>query len=67
MNVIVRQPRSLPSFAYQKMAEGARFEASDAPETIGPDIRSSLRSQSLTEELEASEADEKPIKYDRTR
>ena len=67
MNVIVRQPRSLPSFGYQEMAEGARFEASDAPETIGHDIRSSLRSQSLTEELEASEADEKSIKYDRTR
>ena len=26
MNVIVRQPGSLPSFAIQEMAEGARFE-----------------------------------------
>ena len=64
MNVIVRQPKSLPRFAYQKMAEGARFEASDAPETIGPDIRSSLRSQSLTED---SEVEETLIKPDGTR
>jgi hypothetical protein len=49
------------------MAEGARFETTDAPEAIGPDLPSSFRSQSLTEELEASEADENPIKYDRAR
>ena len=36
MNVIVRQPGSLPSFAYQEMAEGARFENPEAIETIGP-------------------------------
>ena len=35
MTVIVRQPRSLPIFAYQKMAEGARFETTEVPETIG--------------------------------
>ena len=61
MNVIVRQPRSLPSFAYQKMAEWARFEASTAPETIGPDLVQSVRSQLLTEALEAGE---EPIKSD---
>ena len=49
------------------LAEGARFEAPDAHETIGPDPTLSIRSQSLTEELEASEADQEPIKYDRTR
>ncbi len=67
MTVIVRQPRSLPSFAYQKMAEGARFENPEVLETIGHDFTSSFHSQSLAEELEASEADEKPIKYDRAR
>jgi hypothetical protein len=63
MNVIVRQPRSLPSFAYQEMAVGARFENSEGLETINPYITSSVRSRSLTEE---SEAGEKPIKPDRT-
>ena len=48
MSVIVRQPRSLPRFAYQKMAEGARFETPDAPETIGPDLTVSVLSQSFT-------------------
>ena len=46
------------------MVEGARFETPEAPETIGPDLTSSLRSQSLTEE---SEAGEEPIKTDETR
>jgi hypothetical protein len=46
------------------VAEGARFENPDAIETIGPDLTSSVRSQSLTE---ASQADETPIKPDRTR
>jgi hypothetical protein len=64
MNVIVRQPRSLPSFAYQEMAEGARFENSTAPETIGRDSISSFHSQSVTEE---SEVGEEPIKPDRPR
>jgi hypothetical protein len=64
MNVIVRQPRNLPRFAYQKMAEGARFENPEASETIGPNLTSSLQSQSLKEE---SEAGEKPIKPNRTR
>jgi hypothetical protein len=63
MNVIVRQPRNLPRFAYQKMAEGARFENPEASETIGPGLTSSFRFQSLTEE---SEADETPIKTDGT-
>ena len=64
MTVIGRQPRSLPRFAYQKMAEGTRFENPEALETIGPDLTVSFRSQSLTEE---SEADEGPIKTDGTR
>ena len=46
------------------VAEGARFENPDAIETIGPDLTSSVRSQSLTE---ASQADETPIKPDPTR
>ena len=46
------------------VAEGARFETPDAIETIGRDLLSSIRIQSLTEE---SEADETPIKHDRTR
>jgi hypothetical protein len=46
------------------IAEGARFENPDAPETIGRDLLSSVRTQSLTEE---SEAGEKPIKPDRAR
>ena len=64
MTVIGRQPRSLPRFAYQKMAEGARFENPEALETIGPDLTVSFRSQSLTEE---SEVGEEPIKPDRAR
>lgn len=65
MNVIVRlQSGSLPSFAYQEMAEEARFENPEAIETIGPDLTSSVRSQSLTEE---SEVGEEPIKHYRTR
>jgi hypothetical protein len=48
MTVIVRQPKSLPRFAYQKMAEGARFETTDALETIGPDLTVSALSQSFT-------------------
>jgi hypothetical protein len=46
------------------MAEGARFENPEALETIGPDLISSFRSQSLTEELEVGE---EPVKADRTR
>jgi len=46
------------------MAEGARFENQDAPETIGPDLVSSVRVQSLTEE---SDADETSMKPDRAR
>ena len=61
MTVIVRQPGSLPSFAYQEMAEGARFESSTVLETIGSDSNLSVRSQSLTEE---SEAGEDPVKPD---
>jgi hypothetical protein len=45
------------------LAEGARFENPKASETIGLDLISSVRSQSLTEE---SEAGEEPIKPDRT-
>jgi len=46
-----------------EVAEGARFENSTDPETIGPDLTSSVRSQSFAEELGAGE---KPIKPDRT-
>ena len=46
------------------LAEGARFENPEAPETIDLDLLLSFRSQSLTEE---SAADETPIKTDGTR
>ena len=46
------------------LAEGARFENSTAVETIGSDLTSSFRSQSLTAQ---SEVGEEPIKPDRTR
>ncbi len=46
------------------LAEGARFEASTVSETIELDRISLVRSQSLTEE---SEADQEPVKPDRTR
>jgi hypothetical protein len=46
------------------MAEGARFENPEALETIDPDLTVSFQSQSLTED---SEAEEEPIKPDRTR
>ena len=58
----VTMANSVPTL--KGVAERARFENSDAPETIGPDLISSLRSQSITVE---SEAGEKPIKPDRTR
>jgi hypothetical protein len=41
-------------------AEAARFENPEVLETIGPDLVSSFRSQSLTEESEASEEPAKP-------
>jgi hypothetical protein len=44
--------------------EGARFENHDAIETIRPDPTSSFLSQSLPEHLEA---EEEPVKPDRTR
>ncbi len=47
MSVIVQQARSLSRFAYQEMAEGARFETPDAPETIEPDLTVSVLSQSF--------------------
>ena len=46
------------------MAEGARFENPEAPETIGPDLTLSNCSQSLIDESESSE---EPLKADRTR
>ena len=48
------------------MTGRARFENSEASETIGPHLVLSDRSQSLTVEVEA-EAEEEPIKPDRTR
>ncbi len=47
------------------VGRGARFEAPTASETIDLDLLLSFHSQSLTAEIEASEAGEKPIKYDR--
>ena len=44
--------------------ETARFENSTAPETIGPDLISSFRSQSLTGE---SEGGEEPVEPDWSR
>ena len=64
MMVIVRQPGNSPHFIYQEMAKGARFENPETLETIGPDLTSSFRSQSLTEEPEVGE---EPVKPDRTR
>lgn len=64
MRVIVRWPSNSLRFTYRGMAEEARFENPDASETIGLDLISSVRSQSLTEE---SEAGETPIKPDGTR
>ena len=64
MRVIVRQPGDSPHFIYQEMAEGARLENPDTTQTIGPDLTSSFRSQSLTAELEAGE---ELVKPDRTR
>ena len=46
------------------MAEGARFGNPISSETIGADLTSSFRSQSLTEE---SEAGEETVEHDRTR
>lgn len=46
------------------MREGGRFETPTVSETMGPDLTSSVRSQSLTEE---SEAGEEPVKTDGTR
>ena len=46
------------------MAEGARFENPTCSETIGPDLPSSFRSESLAEE---SEVEAEPVKHDRTR
>jgi hypothetical protein len=51
----------------ENLVGGARFETIDAPETIGPDLISSLRSQSRTEELKASEVDERPANPDSAR
>ena len=64
MNVIVRQSRSLPRFACQEVAEGARFENPEALETIGLNSTLSSQSKSLTEE---SEVGEEPVKLDRAR
>lgn len=57
------QPQNV-KFAGNNMAEGARFEAATVSETIELDRISLVRSQSLTEE---SEADQEPVKPDRTR
>lgn len=60
MSVIVRWPRSSLRFTYREMAEGARFENPEASETIGPDLVSSVDSQSLTEESEVGKELVKP-------
>jgi hypothetical protein len=43
--------------------EDVKFENPTAPETIGPDLAQTFRSQSFAEEFEA---EEEPIKPDRT-
>jgi hypothetical protein len=52
-------------YCYQKMSlstkEGVRFENAPDQETTGPDLLSSVQSQSVREESEAGEA---PIKTD---
>lgn len=60
---IVRWPGNSPHFSYQEMAEGTRFENPEALETTGPDLISSVRSQSLTEE---SVVGEELVEPDRT-
>ena len=52
-----------PILVAARQQRGARSEASTAPETIGPDTSSLLRSQSITEE---SAAVDEPIKPDQT-
>jgi hypothetical protein len=49
---------------HRKMAKAARFETPDGTENIGRDLLLSVRTQSLTEDLEAEET---PIKPDGTR
>lgn len=60
MRIIVRSPETHPRFDYREMGEGARFENPDAIETIGRDLLYSVRTQSLTEDLEAEETSTKP-------
>lgn len=57
-------PVYLSGITCQEVAEGARFENPTAAETIDRDLLLSFQSQSVTDELEA---DESPIKTDRTR
>lgn len=46
--------KSIP-LPYWEMTEGARFENSAEPETIGLERSQSVRAQSLTEESDAEE------------
>ena len=46
----MRWPRNSSRFTYREMAEEARFENTEASETIGLDLISSFHFQSLTEE-----------------
>ena len=62
MTVIVRQPRNLPRFAYQKMEERTRFENPEASETLDPDL---IVSFSITYTRVRSRVE--PVKPDRTR
>ncbi len=43
------------------VAEGARLENPEVLETIGPNLASSFRSQSITEELAVEEEQVKPM------
>jgi integrase len=45
---ISRNPSQKPHITGKNMAEGARFETTDVPETIGPDLTVSALSQSFT-------------------
>jgi len=48
-------------------SKAARIETPPGRETISPDLTESSHSQVLREELETSEAEDKPIKYNKAR
>jgi hypothetical protein len=64
VNAVATVPAPILRMTRRTMAEGARFENPRAPETMGSNLVSSFRSQSLTAE---SEAGDEPINTDRRR